>query len=181
MERSLMACVLKCPECRGKFPWDPTKPHPKTCPLCDHYIGIDRADDDVVMPAFLSGKTKRVDMVYDSMVRGSEMRAEKVANDYGGSKAESGMVMTNMRDGMREGDIAAPPVNNAITQFMDQTKVGGFQGDGLGYSSQVATGFAPNQGARMRTVLQNTHGAHGGAVSDRPALETIQPGYRRRG
>jgi hypothetical protein len=177
-----MAFVLKCPDCRGKFPWQPSKPHPKECPLCGAYIGIDRADDDVVMPAFLSAKTKRVDQVYTSMVRGSELRAEKMADDYGESKADTGMVMTNMRDNMRAGDIAAPPVNNTITQFMEQAKVGGFQGsDGIGYSSQVATGFAPNQGARMRTILQNTHAEHGGAVSDRPALETIQPGYRRRG
>jgi hypothetical protein len=55
--------------------------------------------------------------------------------------------------------------------------------NGAEYSTQVQSGPHPNIGATMITKARDFHGklSHGMAVSDRPALETQQPGYRRRG
>ncbi len=174
-----MAFALRCPECRGKFAWKPDKGHPRHCPLCDADINNDRDDADVVCPAILKPKTAFIDNYYRNMEKGSEHRAELAAEAAGTSVADmSNLKITNLND-RRDAEIAAMPVNNAVSQLM-ATGIGGFQGDnGAAYSAGVQSGVAPNVGASMMTKLPNVFG--GKMAPDRPALETQQPGYRRRG
>ena len=180
--------LIRCPDCREKFQWDITKyGYPDVCPnkACQSRIAHDREDDDIVMPFVRSStRTKARDQVYRDMERGSEVRAQAAADMLGVPVSDmSGLKITDLNDRQRPGDIAAPPVNNIISQTMNNNPSFGFGSAGLEYSQTVATGPWPSRGAQMRTVLQGEHGgrAGGNAVSDRPAIETMQPGYRRRG
>jgi hypothetical protein len=184
-----MAFRLRCQTCREAFPFDPkTEDWPDKCPLCGTHVGFnDRADDDVCMPSIRTARAAATDKVYRDIEAGSEERAKAAAEMTGASVEEmSSLKISNLNSTLRAGDIAAPPVtpqNNQVLAFMEQTKVGGFQGNGAEWGSAVQTGPEPNAGARMRTALQSHHTnvSGGAAVSDRPALETMQPGYRRRG
>lgn len=179
---------LVCPDCRKKFPWERDTAFPRFCPLCSSDIGTDCADDEIVMPFIRSSQrtaqAQSADDVYRQMEKGSEQRAEMAASQLGVPVSEmSDLKVTDLRSASRPGEIAAVPVNNAVSQMLDQG-VGGFRGtDGLGYSASVQTGAFANSGAKMRTAIHaiHTETSRGTAVSDRPALETQQPGYRRRG
>jgi hypothetical protein len=182
-----MALSLRCSSCRGKFPWAANTGMPEFCALCGERIGHDRADDDVVMPFVrTTPKTASIDKVYRDMESGSAFRAKAAAELTGAPVDEmASLKITDMRDNQKPGDYAVPEVNNAVSQFMAaHPQSGGFKsGEGLAYGDNVRTGPLPNSGAKMRTALQNYHGRFTGgtAVSDRPALETLQHGYNRRG
>ena len=122
---------------------------------------------------------QRTDQVYRDIERGSEIRAQIAAEQVGATPAEmSGIKITDLRPTTQPGSVAAPPLPAHLQG------VGGFGGaNGVQYSPLVQSGPEPNAGARMRTSLQNHHGSltRGYAVSDNPATETQQPGYRRRG
>jgi hypothetical protein len=192
--------LLRCPDCREKFKWDAEKPWPKFCPCCGEDINNDR--DDIVMPFVSKAKHTYSDTVYSEIEKASEVRAEIAAEKLGVPVSEmSGLKITNLQDGRRQGDIHAPPVNNEVSRIMQQApQMLGFQGsNGVEYGNAVMTGAHPNVGARMRTMIQNNHremvATHAvgrdeqghfvipktDVTSDRPALETQQPGYRRRG
>ena len=133
--------------------------------------------------------------MYREMEAGAEHRANIAMEQFGLDSGEAAvMKITDMRDGLREGDASDVPVSNAVTQVMEQAPPGvfGFQDGerGLGYS-QVAHDTPilaeRNPGARTQQMLRKAHAAntgnigHAGATtSTMPALETVQPGYRRR-
>jgi hypothetical protein len=197
-----MATALRCPVCRDKFRYDINKPWPRTCPLCKADINNDRADDDIVMPFVLKGgRTKSIDKVYRDMEKGSEIRAQAAAEMTGATATEmSSLKITNLND-RRDAEIAAILPNNPVSQVMvSNPNVYGFgSGNGLAYSAGVQTGPVPNRGAGIRTAIQMGHreavakhaigiNEHGrpampntDVVSERPANEVMQPGYRRRG
>jgi hypothetical protein len=182
----MMGYSLKCPECRGKFKWDVSRGFPKRCPLCCEDIGADDSDE-VVMPFISKSSRKSPDKLYRDMEKGAETRATLAAEMLGVPKSEmSSMKMTNMRDGLREGDIAAMPVNNAVTQRMAQMGTDGFSTNGQPIngamlSPAVQTGPHPNAGAHMAATLKNLHGSNSPQLrSDIPAIETQMPGYRSR-
>jgi hypothetical protein len=178
-----MAVNLRCPSCREKFPWDTSKGWPRFCAMCG--IDISSKDDDaVVMPNILSFRSKVPDKVARDYMDGSEKRVHMAAELAGTTAADmSELKVTNLTD---RSDTIQPhiPVNNPVTQFMQANPgVGGMSLNGVEYSSQVQSGPYPNVGAKMLTKVRGFHSdiSHGTAVSDRPALETQQPGYRRRG
>lgn len=181
---------LRCPECRKAFSWDPNLAWPSRCPFpsCQAEMGNDRADDDIVMPFITSSqlaeRTNRTDTVFREMEAGSETRAQRAASMLGVPASEmSDLKITNLRDARKPGEIAAVPVNNAVSQIIDRG-VGGWQGsNGVEYSAGVQSGAFANAGAKMRTVIHQHQAdlSRGVAVCDRPGLETQQPGYRRRG
>lgn len=186
-----MAVVLKCPECSQKFRWDfATEDRwPKACPMCGAVMDDGKNDDVICMPALKSPQTDSVDRSYRQIEVASEHRMEQAAQLAGTSVSEmSSLKITDLKTGVKPGESYMPEVNNSVTQTMDQIRQRGGQigftgADGAGYSGAVQTGPLPNAGAKMRTVLQQHHAiaTNGNAVSDRPALETAQPGYRRRG
>ena len=204
-----MAYSLRCPVCRVKMPWDPTAGFPEFCPniSCESRIAHDRDDSDVVMPFYRSAATKANDDLYRQMEKGSEFRAQAAAEQLGVPVSEmSDLKITNLNSTRYSNDVAAVPVNNDVTRAMANIKqmnpnaAVGFSGsEGIGYSSAVQTGPHPNIGAQMRTAIQNAHPQavqqhcvgkdeqgrrvvpSTDVVSERPANETMQPGYRRRG
>lgn len=176
-----MGFALRCPDCRGKFPWDPNTKFPRFCPVNGCDLGEERAEDGVVMPFIRSAKTKANDQVYRQMETASERRAEAAAEMLGVPASDmSDMKITNLND-RRDAEVAAMPVNNAVSQQMDLMRASGGQAGfvqtGAEYSAAVQQGPFPNAGAKMRSLIHQSNGA----VSDRPALETLQPGYRVRG
>ncbi len=177
-----MAVSLRCPECREKFPWDTSKGWPRFCAMCGTDISA-KDDDAVVMPNILSFRSKAVDAPVRAYMDGSEKRAGMAAELAGTTVDEmSSIKVTDISD--RKDVQAHIPVNNSVTQFMAQNPgVGGMQANGVEYSTQVQSGPFPNIGAKMLTKVRDRHSqiSMGSAVSDRPALETQQPGYRRRG
>ncbi len=198
-----MAVVVKCPYCKKKIKWLVDEPYPDDCPACGTYVGHDRADDDVVMPNILHFSTRCSDGVYKAIEKASENRVYEAAEMAGCSASEmSSLKITNMKDSMREGDIAAMPIVNDVTRQMDAIRAMnpnasvGF-GDGLGFSSTVATGPVPNAGARFQRAVNESHPSMVGrqvgrdesghlvapstdVMSSRPANEIFQPGYRPR-
>lgn len=176
--------ILRCPksECRQRFSWDVSKGFPRFCAMCGADIAcVD--DDAVVMPNILTFRSKAVDAPMRAYMDGSEKRVDMAAELAGTTREEmSSIKVTDISD--RQDVQAAQPVNNAVTQFMAANPgVGGMNPNGAEYSTQVQTGPFPNVGAKMLTKTREHHGkiSMGSAVSDRPALETQQPGYRRRG
>lgn len=178
-----MAFSLRCPECRRKFPWNPSAKWPDACPFEDCAVEMtnENAENNVVtLPAFLSPKTKATDGVYESMVKGSEFRAQAAADLAGVPVSEMSNLKITDLNTRRDAEIMAKEPVNEVSTFMRQTGVGGFQGsNGAAYGGAVQTGPFPNVGAATRTMIQKQHPV--AATSDRPALETAQPGYRRRG
>lgn len=175
-----------CPECRKKFPWNVALGYPKSCPICKFSIGHNVPDNVVVMPAIRTSKTSATDALYREMEHSSERRAEAAAEMAGTSVEDmAGLKITDLNSATREGDVAAVPVVNDVTRMMEAApQATGFNsGAGLQFSQGSAVGPHASAGARMRTALHNHHSnfTGGAATSDTPALETQQPGYRRRG
>ena len=177
-----MAFGLRCPECRKSFRYDPLAGHPRFCPLCKADMGEEEDDSVISIPAFLSAHTKGTDKVARDLMDASNVRAEKAAAFLGVPVSEmSDMKVTDLRSTKHQGDMAIAPVVNEVTRQMDAiNKMGGHVGwqgqTGAEYSSAVQTGPYPNAGAKVRSLIHQANGA----VSDRPALETMAPGYVRR-
>jgi len=180
-----MAFALRCPDCRRSFRWDASKPFPRHCQFddCRADMGEEKDDSVICLPAFLTAKGKSVDKVYRDHEAASIVRAEKAAELAGVPVSEmSDLKITDIRGGTYEGETAIKPVVNEVTQHMDMVNARGGQlgwqgSNAVEYSAAVQTGPFPNMGAKVRSAI---HAANG-SVSDRPALETQQPGYRYRG
>ena len=145
------------------------------------------------MPHIATGTAKNVDGYYKATEEGADHRAVMAQEMFGMDKADASVMrVTDMKDGMREGDIAAVPVQNSVTQMMQQVNQAqpntmGHTSQGLNWSANTSQGPAPNAGLRAMRDVKNAHrkftqsaGHAGTVVSDVPALETQQPGYRRR-
>jgi hypothetical protein len=182
-----MGVRLRCPECRETFPWDTNKPWPVHCPICRYDVSLPPGDE-VVMPFIsTSGKTKAADNVYKAMEAGSQVRAEAASEMTGQPVSEfSDLKITNMRDNLKQGEMAIAPVNNSVTQQMDAMKSRGmpvgFGTNGAGFSGDVRSGKYANAGAKMIDVVRSQHAKATGSVgmSSMPAIETLQPGYKPR-
>src|ERR1700733_5967432 len=91
--------ILRCPLCREKFKYNVADGFPDNCQVCGKRIGHDRDDDAIVMPAFLSQKSKNNDAVARQIMDGSEQRVEMAAAMAGTSKEEmAGLKITNLND-----------------------------------------------------------------------------------
>lgn len=184
-----------CPECRERFPFVAGK-KPK-CPGCGYAIKS-ASDTAVVMPFISLRKNRSADEIFRAEEVAAKHRAVVGAELAGASPSDmSAMVMTNQRDGLREGDTSIPKISsdNQVAQVMRAAPppsptsapiIGqASQAAGLMFSSSVATGPFPNVGARMQQRVREAHSTlatgHAGATkSDMPALEIDNPLYRRR-
>jgi hypothetical protein len=195
-----LAVVIRCPACKTKFRWlAETEGYPSNCPQCDAYVGHDRSDDDVVCPNILAFSTRCQDGVYKAMEKASEQRVYEAAEMAGCDVSDmKDLKITNLRDNMKQGEIAAMPVVNDVTRQMDKIKElnpnsqlgygssGG--GNGIEYSADVPTGPYPSAGARTQQAFRRAHAermsgqlARGDVTSDLPANEiTRNPNYRSR-
>jgi len=191
-----MPFVVKCPGCKQRIKWLVDDP-PDDCPACGHRLVSDRADDDVVVPNILAFSTRCQDGVYKAMEKASEQRMYQAAEMAGCDVSDmKDLKITNMRDNMKQGEIAAMPVVNDVTRQMDAIRAAnqnaqmGYGGAdaGIGFSASVPTGPYPSAGARTQQAFRRVHAermsgqlARGDVMSDSPANEiTRNPNYRAR-
>lgn len=170
-----MPVILKCPACETKYRWDAGRETaPEFCPNedCD-WKDTRRPDNDVVMPFLRSARTTANDRVYRQMEEGSEKRVHLAAEAAGCSPADmSGLKITNLSD-RKDSEIAAMPVQNTVTQHMEQMngKGGqfGFSNNGSEWAAgvsdgsvtingKVTKGIAPRAGANTLGRIQSLHG-----------------------
>jgi hypothetical protein len=204
-ERLMFTRRYRCPDCRGEFNFDhhpsvEADPAPRFCPMC----GFDTHADEplgtaVVAPHIATGTARSVDGSYRAVEEGSEFRAQMAQEMGMDAEGANALKITDMVDRQREGDIAAVPVNNPVTQFMQHNPgSGGFTGGNNAFpnpaaiaaqtSANVQSGPYPNAGAAAMHRLREAHrqftagAGHAGATSsDTPANEITQnPNYRPR-
>jgi hypothetical protein len=175
----------RCAECHCLFDYDhhpslEADPLPNFCPnpVCGQ--SLENVTAALVAPHLA---TKAIVGSVDATIRGMEEGAEiraQMAQEMGGldSSEAAGLRITNQKDNLRAGDSSDIPVVNDVTRSMAIQPQGtvGFQSGGLGYSSTVGQGPYPNAGLRAMIEAQSRFRP----AVDRPALETLQPGYRRR-
>jgi hypothetical protein len=188
--------------CPGKKPHPPHEfsylhhptveadPVPRFCGVCGYDSRGKIRKQALTSPPIQKPVLKSVDSVYRGMEEGAEFRATMAKEQFGLSDEDvSIMKMTNQKDGLRAGDTSDMPVVNEVSKLMDVApQATGFQGAaGLGYSGTVSQGPFPNVGAHAQAGLRKRHAAFtstsgmvGAASSSLPALETTQPGYRKR-
>jgi hypothetical protein len=108
---------------------------PKFCPHCG--FSVDQRSKPRPSKVSIGGKAivRAVDMTYRALEEGSAQRAAAVGNPA--------LKITNMKDRLREGDIAAVLPNNSVTQFM-----------GVAEQSNIRYGFGG--GSMGRHVSLNT-------------------------
>lgn len=146
--------TYQCPECLGAFEHlhlRSTDEPPSFCPLC----GASTADTPPEMSAPHIGKSIGfvADAVYRQMEEGSAQRAQMAAEHLGVDAAEtSALKITDIRDTMREGDTAVSVAPNAVSTFMQQSGVGGYQGSDAGVHYAAATRHGPHAGAGSRAM-----------------------------
>lgn len=192
----LKSLTFKCPDCAELFRTiqDREDPPPRFCPHCAYdSLGTEPMAEGVASPHIGRPIRGIVDKQYRDMEQGSIDRANMAMEEFGlDTAAANEMKLTNMRDGLREGDTSFVPVNNEVSRALDAAPPGqfGFQGgaaQGIGYSANVATGPLPNAGARAAAMVRQKHasftataGHTGATTSSNPALETTNPGYKTR-
>ena len=178
-----MAVLLKCPACREKFKYDVTNGWPDECPICKVDINNRVPDNVVVVPAFLSQKSKNNDKVARDIMDGSVQRAEMAAAMAGTSPEEmSSLKITDLND-RNDTQWATRDVVNPVTQHMAAMQSAGMPvGFGAGPSDAMAraasahTGDAPYAGLRERNRLQRLMTPVGQAPL--PLQITNNPNYR---
>ena len=151
--------VMRCPDCGEKFRWPGEDELPNYCPLCSAWVGSD--DPDFVPTKMNIGtiKGKAPDITYRQMEEASIARAEA-----SGNPADK---MTNMRDNLREVDVAAMPVNNIVTQTAEALAGGNyFQAAGMGDVAGALAGA--KQGRERTTGSMALRAIQGGRASPLP-------------
>jgi len=156
-----MAVILKCPICREKFKYDVSQGWPDECQVCHSDINNRVPDNVVVVPAFLSQKSKNNDKVARDIMDGSEKRAEMAAAMAGTDVSEmSGLKITDLND-RNDTQFSAKDEVNDVTRHMDAMQAAGLPvgfgsnaADAMGRAAQAHTGDTPYAGLRERNRLQ---------------------------
>ena len=168
---------IRCPGCRKPFPWDPAIDLPERCPLkgCGYVAQkrdpeVDENGEIVIAAPFLrSQKTSRTDASYRELETSSEARAQLAAEAAGVPVSEmSHLKVTNIRDNLKPGEIAAMPVVNDVTRHMDRMRA---MGNSVGFggpadttstatgaitvNGQVIQGIQPRAGMRAMDSSQD--------------------------
>jgi len=180
-----MAVKLRCKYCEQKFIWKAgLEECPQECPLCHADISVPPTGE-INMPMMSFGKAKIGDRVFREMEAGAEHRINVASEMTGLPKSDfNDLKITNMKDNMRAGDVAAvePRISPEMTQAMQTSN--NLSQFGLQFSAGTSHGPYANRGAEWQGIVRKQHGHFAphavASMSDRPALETVQPGYRRR-
>ena len=146
---------MKCPECHGKFPWNPTQGCPKACPLCGFDTSIDENATAIVLPAFRSAASKANDKLYRDMERGSEVRAQLAAEAAGVPVSEmSGMKITDLND-RRDTEIAAKDTEAraAAARLGMKSLDDPFKPNGAEFGAGIASGEVTVNGHTQRGIV----------------------------
>lgn len=156
-------CRYQCPECGGKFRWLFDEPAPLYCPLCSAYVG-EEAPAEFTPKAPLIAKLGNAvpDKVFRDMERGSIERADQAHEVGGGDRSDyNNLHITDMKDNLREGEVAAvtPPPNPVQRFMMQHPGAGGVQGaaSAQGYAAMAHAGPYPHAGASAVGKIQEVH------------------------
>ena len=114
-----------------------------------------------------------------------EVRAQLAADMLGASAADvAHLKTTNLRETVAGESPYVPVVNDVTRSMAINQQATGFQpSQGVEYSGAVQQGPFPNMGAKTISAIRQLHATRGGgygSMSDNPAKEVLQPGYRRR-
>ncbi len=175
----------RCPDCRGLFPM-PGGAILDSCPLCGYDTSVPERDE-IQLPAFLSPRAKNEDTLYRQVEAGSEERVRLAAEAAGCDASDmAGLKITNMQTGKGAEPLTLPanPVSQRMAEMEARGLPTGFgaNAQGAAASPMVQSGPYPNAGAHFQSALREHHGkvTNYTAVGDNPAVEVMQPGYRRR-
>src|SRR5215469_3376355 len=136
--------------------------HPSFCPVCGY--SVDQRSRPRPSKVSIGGKgnlAKAVDMTYRALEESSADRAAALNNPN--------MKITDMKDRLREGDVAAVMPSNSVTQFMQAADAHniryGWGGGSMGtpaFHSATPTPLPPNQitgaGHEALWVIQGNQG-----------------------
>ena len=151
----------QCPDCNAIFDHLHMRredPPPALCPRCG--ASTAEVSPEICMPHIGTNVGKSGDAVYRAMEDSSAHRAEMAAQQLGvDSAGMSAMRTTDMKDNMREGDTAAVPNNNPVSQFMQQYSAGGAADGNVGsmYAAQTRVGPYVGAGNAMREAVVSQH------------------------
>jgi len=155
----------QCPDCGGKFRWLFGEAPPNFCPLCAAYVGENEATEFVPKaPAIRTAAGQIPDKLFRQMETASIERAEQARDIAGGDRVDySHMHITNMRDNLREGDVAAIVPSSPVRRFMERHSSNspvGMQGSPTaeGFAAAAhADGIYPHAGASAAGQVQDFH------------------------
>jgi hypothetical protein len=130
--------------------------YPDSCPHCHAYVGLN-GKPEVTLPFLSSKANKSPDDLYRSMEEGARHRAQMAAEITGQPVSDfSGMLQTNMRDGLREGDTSFVPAklsDGMTAQFGNN----GAPGIDPNIVNNVRSGPEPNYGSKQINPVKEFH------------------------
>ena len=148
------------------------EPPPRFCPLC----GYDSDADDgmvaaIVAPHVSDGRAKALsqsaDQTYRAMEDGSAHRAAMASSETG--EDASSLKITNLKDNLKMGDIAAPDLPaNPVSQVMSQAPgIFGFSGSDSGaeFARTTNSGYSPRAGMKAGSMVRSFHANNAGAIA----------------
>lgn len=157
--------TYECPDCGGSFQHLHLKreePPPDSCKLC--HATFDEVPSPLPSgPRILTNLGKSHDQVYRAMEETSRNRAELAYQVGGGDRSEyDAMHVTDMKDNVREGDIAAitppSPVQRALEAQARTGNVGHTSGPMQQYGDLLKQG--PAAGSNAMPMLDKVRAAH---------------------
>jgi len=160
---------VECPKCQHRW-WEKGQ-FPEECPNC----GYDTrpAGDVISMPALRTAVSKVADQTYRDMEKASENRVYAAAEQAGCSPSDmAGLKMTNLKDNASYGE------NSVAEKAPDMGQHFAPNGSEYGGLVQDSRYGRPNAGSAVLSGLQRVLNT---GPNNYPALERLQPGYRRRG
>ena len=180
--------TLQCPECDHKFTFlrhPSDEPMPKFCPHCGFAPESETLPNAITAPHVQNvAKAKAADYTYRAMEEHSKHNAEVVAAEFGlDAEDVKSMQITDFATNMQEGEIAAVPVKNEVTQAMDRMPMTGFQpssADIATFAQSAHTGYGAYAGLQSQAMLRSAHSKLGGTVTDTPAKEIVDRQAARR-
>lgn len=134
--------------------------YPDSCPHCGAYVGLD-GKPEVTLPFVSSKADKSPDDLHRAMEQGAKHRAQMAAEITGQPLSDfSGMLHTDMRDNLREGDTSFVPtrMKDGMTAQFGNNGAAGVDPSVL---AGVKSGPAPNAGAAEITNINTLHRTHG--------------------
>lgn len=155
-----MKYKLQCQFCHDVFTHVGSS-FPDNCPLCGAYVGLD-GKPEVTLPAISLKANRAPDQLYKSMEEGAQHRIHMAAEMTGQPASDfNHMKQTNMRDGLREGDVSAvvhtpPDMTATFSSSGEQQHAAAIAG--------VRSGPFPNQGAQQIPRIHQLHQKYSQAI-----------------
>jgi len=166
--------TYQCPDCEGCFDHMHLRSvdePPAHCVLCGS--NMTGASPQLSAPHIARSIGKVADNVYRSMEDSSAHRAELAAEALGESVSEMGaMRITNMRDDARAGETSVMAAPTPVTQFMNQTGLGGHVNSMAAQDYARSTQVGPYAGAGMN-ALDNVKRNHAAAAASAVAAGNL--------